>query len=134
MRHRTSFEWAYHVEQNPGQTGTHVHAWTHGDVPPRAELNELASSNGLGLVFTRRLSLPVGVTTLAYGMKTCMSGLEDDPARDRYLALNGGRLVHTSHKFWREATGEPLADAREAVRHARRSKGLTQDWRLEMPA
>ena len=61
-----------------------------------------------------------------YCLKLALSGI-DDPnvdaatAMDIHLRINGGKILHSSRHFWRDADGSPLSGVR-AARLAARSK------------
>jgi hypothetical protein len=97
---------AYHVEPNPKGTGNHLHAWEHGPnkIPQRA-LQEACHRSGFGIPDIRRFKVRGSVT---YGLKGVSYGMKHDDL-ETFLSLNGGRLVHATHGFWRDSlTGERL--------------------------
>lgn len=132
-------EMAYHIEHNPRETGLHAHVWTHGDRPGLRMLERAAVRAGLGNVaLLRSIDLPVGPPrSLSYGMKECLEVVDPlvMPAPSAaYLEINGGRLVHASRGFWRDADMQPLRSQREAVQAARAALGLVDLWQLVQAA
>lgn len=115
------FEWAWHVEWNPGGTGHHVHAWVRSAVPVSERLLRAAARRaGIGMAWVSPVPWPMGfnagllegVARSAYGMKLAHEG---DPwseslsvVQERFLDINGGRLVHASRNFWVDADGTPV--------------------------
>lgn len=105
------FEWAWSVEPNPRGTGYHVHALQWGSYTPQRLLSERAVARGMGRVtwvnaLDRRSASSIYLVKLAadaYGMKAATRAGEFE----RYLDVNGGRLMHTSRQFWRDG-GVPL--------------------------
>lgn len=129
-------EMAFHVEPNPRGTGTHAHAWAHGGPPRTRELRAAADTANMGsVVLLREIHLPSDgtITALTYGMKACLTVPENggELAADarEYLDLNGGRLVHASRGFWRDAHGHSLGSQKAAVLAAREAEGLHGRWR-----
>jgi hypothetical protein len=87
-------EWVWVVEQNSAGTGHHVHAWQRGDFIPQAKLAELASSNGMGVVFDICRWKEGGE---AYGFKGVGYGLKGTAAADAgaaFLVANGVWLTY----------------------------------------
>lgn len=130
------FETAYHVEHNPGGSGLHAHMWLHGDRPRHRDLNRLAINAGLGevtLVKPMRYPHNGRPVMLTYGMKECLETFDPrvmPPRTIAFLEVNGGRLVHPSRGFWRDAAGSSLKDRRQAMAEARAARGLTGQWLL----
>lgn len=109
LRHRLmaevgACEWAWHVEPNPAGTGHHVHAYQRGSFIKQADLSRLADQQGMGPVADiRRLELdggPAGYGVKMAGIKYGLKMADQDESMRTYLAVNGGRLVHTSRGFW----------------------------------
>ncbi len=112
---------AWHIEPNPKGTGHHAHAWQRGPFIPQRALSEVVASVGMGKVaFINRMrgnpNKPLGyglkLAGMPYGMKT-ITETEDGLAT--YLEANGGRLVHTTKGFWRDAEGNACGQ-REAMK------------------
>ena len=113
---------AWHAEANPRATGTHVHAWSHSAHIDRKTLQGHAVRSGMGShVSVRPVRLPQGdPPRLVYGMKAVFSSCDDtgalsSEARD-FLALNGGRLVHSTQGFFRDIDGQRLGIRDAAIR------------------
>jgi hypothetical protein len=113
--HGREFRLAWVVEQNPRGTGRHVHAFAHGD-PVDDVLGEAARRAALGSsVHVQPVTHTGG---LGYVFKEAVHSRESLRV---FLGANGGRLVHSSHGYWRNGPGgEPLA-LRAAERLARSS-------------
>jgi hypothetical protein len=112
-------EWAYHLEENPRETGFHAHAWQHGDYVPQDELQDVCRSAGLGIPFINRMRQRTGRSGgVSYGLKGVRYGMKSEDLSG-FLDLNGGRLVHATRNFWRDGVdGERLTleSARALVR------------------
>ncbi|RKT79211.1 hypothetical protein DFJ68_2675 [Terracoccus luteus] len=126
-------EYAWHVEPDPDPASPehHVHLWSHGADPSRGDIAAAAIAASMGPVCdVRSVEVPTDgrIPTLAYGMKTCEPphGLMSQlwPEAERYLAANGGRLVHPTRGFWRDLLGHPVNRMREAIRLARQAQGF----------
>lgn len=121
------FEHAWHVEANPAGTGNHVHGWCWGGTPTRQLLREAAVASGMGSdVWTGPWRLnPTADPLIDYGMKSVTGpNLGRSNEAKEFLALNGGRVMHASRGFYRDATtGELLANRRDAERRARLHRG-----------
>jgi hypothetical protein len=155
-RAEAKFEWAYHVERNPLETGNHLHAWIRGNL--RRELVAAAAVQaGMGpridlenrpLEEMRALDRHGQLKSLDYGMKALRGGtgdgadesvaaptggsgvLSDQPsAQAAYLVLNGHRLVHSSRGFWLNRHGRPTT-LRKARRDAAALKRHDQPLRF----
>lgn len=124
LRHRLlkeipSFEWVWHVEQNPKTTGHHVHAWQRGSFVPQKLLSSTARGLGMGSVVHVSKLRSVGAAS-RYGLKGLTYGLKGVLAENEgasYLDVNGKRLTHQSRSFFASPTGEKLP-VREAERQA----------------
>lgn len=110
-------DWAYHLEPNPGSDGAHAHIWWRGDSVNAAVLAEgaLASGGGLDTHATEDVFFPTGshIPTLEYGLKWVLEDRPTEPTRlwpraEEYLALNGGRLVNASRRFWIDWERKPV--------------------------
>lgn len=123
--HRQGFVWehAFHVEPNPAGDGLHVHLWWWGDPIRRSVLADAASRAGMGLHCDKRPAYvrpkePNQLEHLPYGLKAVLNPPDDrsevGPVARRYLEVNGGRLLHATRKFWRDAEGKPIAGMRRA--------------------
>ena len=66
-----------------------------------------------------------------YGLKT-MAEAEDEVGT--FLGINGGRLVHSTRGFFRDAEGQgvTLVEARELA--SQRSDGDPGPWQVRMPS
>jgi hypothetical protein len=115
LRHRLSkscgaFEWVWHVEPNPKETGHHVHAWQRGSYVPQALLSSAAASVGMGdfarinRIRSTRRAAGYGLKGLDYGLK----GAEADDQGVGYLVDNGWRLTHQSRSYFVSVTGEKM--------------------------
>jgi hypothetical protein len=111
-------EWVWTVEQNPRQTGHHVHAWQRGDFLPQAELSKMARRRGMGERVDIRRWRRGGER---YGLKEAYAVKQASEAA-HFLAMNGRRLTHQSRGYF----GAPVREAeREAVRRERGADSLT---------
>ncbi len=127
---------AYHVEPNPNGTGHHVHQWAWGGQVDGSSVACAASSAGLGSFTSIKTAYTPSSGRLSYGLKTIIQGgpeCGEMPAMaQRYLEVNGGRLVHATRGFWRDgASGGRLAGVRAAAvvasqRHHDRLRTRTQ--------
>jgi hypothetical protein len=113
-------EHCYTVEPNREETGLHVHAWVRGDVVPEHVLNGICADIGIGKPDVRRLDYD---GPQFYGIKRAQS----DDTRADHLALNGGRLVHSSRRFFRDRVGNPCS---MKVAIGRRSPASDSPWVL----
>ena len=128
-------EW--HVEPNPKGTGHHIHGTQWGEFVPFTTLRECAIRVGMGSR-VRIERVTDADRASAYGLKHAAAAYSLKLARGQeesllqYLDLNGGRMVHTSRGFWRDATaGLPLRGVRDAVALAMtREFGESDDWVL----
>lgn len=128
------FDWCWHMEPNPKDTGHHMHAWQRGkDFLPQRALAEVARSVGMGPVaFVNRVKSKRG-EALGYGMKLAgvaygMKMAEAEDTMGVYLEANGNRLVHASRGFWRDEDGKAFSGQREAMTAwARRSRTGSDD-------
>lgn len=118
---------AYHVEPNPLGTGNHVHMWVWGDPLLEPSVRDAALAAGMGFEVDVRpaylLDRAAGPMQ-EYGMKAVLErpeGTSSMPEQaQQYLTLNGGRLLHSTRQFWRDAaTGERLSGVRAAAVAAR---------------
>lgn len=121
------FQHAWHVEANPDGTGTHIHGWCWGTIPAQHVLREAAVLSGMGSYASiRPWRLDASDDPLiAYGMKSVTGPqLGRSSEAQEFLALNGGRVMHASRGFYRDAaTGELLRTRRDAERQARLHRG-----------
>lgn len=131
VRRRVSlFEHAWHVEANPAGTGNHIHGWCWGTDPDVTLLRESAVLSAMGSdvwVGTWRIASSDD-PLVSYGMKAVTGpDLGRSPEAKEFLALNGGKVIHASRQFYRDArTGELLGNRREAERRARLRRGALQ--------
>jgi hypothetical protein len=108
-----------HFEPNPRGTGHHAHLWQWGDYVPQHELQTLTKRAGMGIPYIQRIRSAAAFSH--YGLKGVRYGLKGvDGGPEIYLQANGGRLVHASREFWRDASGRRISRVRGAVREARR--------------
>jgi hypothetical protein len=120
----TSGHWAYHVEPFQSGANTHAHLWWRGtDLWPE-EIAHGTRAAGIGWhhdIRPTHVALEqYRVPTLEYGLKMILRDRPDNPTTlwptaEQYLALNGGRLVHTSRGFWRDRHGTPTTLAKAQV-------------------
>lgn len=126
-RRVTKFEHAWHIEANPAGTGNHVHGWFWGATPTQHLLREAAVVSGMGAdVWMGSWRVASSADALIdYGMKAVTGpGLGRSDEAKEFLALNGGRVMHASRGFYRDAiTGELLANRRDAERRVRLHRG-----------
>ena len=109
-------EFAFHVEPNPRGTGNHLHGWQHGPAKiPQAALQEACERCGFGIPDIRRWHNRGGGA--GYGLKGIGYGMKHDDL-ERFLSLNGRRLVHHTRGFFREGAGGPSLTLGEAKRRA----------------
>jgi hypothetical protein len=145
---RIGVRWAdcYHIERNPRGTGFHAHLFQHGDYIEQSLLQTLCERRGMGFPYITAWR-PTSIRAHGYALKEATGyGLKgaarSETLRD-YLAMNGGRLVHASREFWRDASAErgvpprPLSGVAAARRvYAERTYGPREafslaDWKLE---
>lgn len=98
-------EWTWTIEQNPRETGYHIHALQHGGYIPQDELQEACLRAGAGLPDIRAIKR-TGIWTSRYGLKGFGAdgyGLKsfrpNGNPRDS-LRINGGRMEHHSRGFY----------------------------------
>ncbi len=115
------FDWCWHIEPNPKDTGRHAHGWQRGeDFLPQRALSEVARSVGMGpVVFVNRVKTKPG-EAIGYGMKLAgvaygLKLTEAEATMGVYLEANGNRLVHASRGFWRGEDGKAFSGQREAM-------------------
>jgi hypothetical protein len=145
QRQKLAGQWVWHVEVNPSGDGHHVHAWQWGAARlTEHDLRSAAVRAGLGhMVGLSSVSTPVGLsgegllgaTAMSYGMKSVMGEPRGDSLtaeQESYLSVNGQRLAHASHGFWRDQRGRRLRGRKEAVRVALRGRtvGAPDQWAL----
>jgi hypothetical protein len=116
------FEWAWVIEMNRFNTGTHAHCYVRTNGPIREEAwNGAASYLGIEVhIQTYRSTLGgaryalkaiLGCDT-PYGGPTAMAGLDDSIDRvaafavEAHLVRNSGRLLHASRDFWLDSGGK----------------------------
>jgi hypothetical protein len=100
--------WA--AESNPNGTGTHAHAWSHGDPPSSQRLNCRASQVGIGVCQVKSVT---HTRNFGYIAKTATW---NDRSLAAFRVLNGSELVH-GRTFWRDpGTGERLSLTKAATR------------------
>lgn len=114
---------AYHVEENPAGTGNHVHMWGWGGAIDEAVVSAAANSAGLGLFSGVQQAFVPETGRLVYGMKAVLEDRDTDGAMtahaERFLELNGGRLLHATRGYWRDgAKGARLGGVRQAAKVA----------------
>lgn len=103
VREGYPFEWAWHVEPNPRNTGHHVHALFRGKYMNADHVRSIAAGEGLGArVELDWLRDPARAAN--YNLKTIAStyGVKmlDGEGQDVFLDANGGRPVHNSRGWW----------------------------------
>lgn len=150
QRQELAGQWVWHVEPNPNGEGHHVHAWQ-WDRPCSQWTRCVRRLFGLAWaapcgpelsgVRTRvgqrqdRLQ-GAGAMAMGYGMKAGMTGgatgMSLTADQGDYLAVNGQRLAHASHGFWRDEHGRRLRGRKEAVRVALRGRtiGSPDQWAM----
>ena len=117
-----AFELAYYVHENPEGTGLHAHAHQHGSFVPQGFLQATTARAGMGYPDIRRWE-ERSVMGTAYGMRELLGTayatreVQGDGLY-RYLARNGGRMVHTSRGFWRRQDGRPVSGVKSAIHAA----------------
>jgi hypothetical protein len=122
-RRSPKFQWAYTVEANRSGDRAHAHAWVRGPRLRRVELADIAASAGVGSVhqvptFSRGQAL--GYTLKEVGLSPTLPVGEALAQQATFWHLNGGRLVHATHGFWRDRDG-----AASTLRRAKRlGRGL----------
>ena len=135
-RAKLQIQYAWHVEPNPHSDDHHIHMWAHGDKVKAITLASAAGAVGMGQqVYVKAAASGTdGARNFTYGMKMCRPSRADasamSPEAAQFLELNGGRLVHPTRGFWRDASGRPLKGIREAIRMARQAEGRGS-WRLQ---
>jgi hypothetical protein len=107
---------AYHVERNPAGDGFHIHMWWWGDRVMQPQLEDAVKRVGMGEVCNvlrayvpRHEGRPA---LLPYGLKEVLNPPLGArvlwPEAEGFLTHNGGRLVHSTRDFWRDAYGRRL--------------------------
>jgi hypothetical protein len=125
---------AFHVEANPLGTGHHAHLWTWGpSLLDEAAVSEAAVRAGMGReVWVGHRERPAGAP-LWYGMKTVLDFAHPTqlaPEISQYLELNGGRLLHASRGFWRDAEGREIRGGVRAAAKLARRQGSDDEWAI----
>lgn len=128
------FEWVWHVERNPRETGQHVHGWQHGNYVPQKFLSETARTLGMGSVVHVSKLRSVGAAS-RYGLKGLTYGLKGvlaEQEASEYLGINGARLTHQSRSFFRSGEGGklPVREAERLAAAAANEKGDQGPWVL----
>lgn len=118
-----ALDWAWVVERNPAGTGHHVHAAKRGRWLDHAILLRACEREGIG--FPWLSPAEESDAPERYLTKYLTKGVSEWSS---YLALNGGRLVHTSRGFWLSEQGEPAT-----WRVARRGDGTWERVRRPHP-
>lgn len=131
-------EWVWQVEENPQQTGHHVHAWQRGSYIPQKFLSEVAVNQGMGKVVHVSKLRNVGAAS-RYGLKGLTYGLKGvlaDNEGELYLGLNGRRLTHQSRGYFASPSGEKMAvrDAEKAALAAANPQEDIGPWILTRSA
>lgn len=119
-------EYCYHVEPYRNG-GTHAHLFLHGDWVRDLDVRLACESAGFGYngwsthwqIRADHYQRP----SIDYGLKMILRLRPDNPTElwaqaETYLDLNGGRLVHNTRGFWRDAHGQACT-LREAIRATR---------------
>ncbi len=133
-----AWEYAWIVELS--ETGVpHVHFLQHGSKVSGRRFASAVRATSSGWGDLREIQ---HLARLArYVLKLPLAALDLDPDRPEdllalHLTLNGGKLLHASRRFWRNAAGEPLPGiraARVAARTVPKGPRPTQDqlsaWR-----
>lgn len=124
---RRHLQWCWHVEANPAGTGHHVHFWQRGQWIAQAALVSMARRRGMGEVVDIRRWKAKGGAAVTYGVKLAginygVKDVERDDTMPRYLADNGGRLVHASRGWWLRRDGTACGQ-RAAMKEAARVGG-----------
>jgi hypothetical protein len=118
-----AWEDCWHVEPNPALLGEHhVHGLQHGEFIPVETFRRAATYAGFGSWVGLRKVRNQAAASL-YGVKLAalaasaysLKGVGQD--LEQFLAANGGRMVHASRGFWRDAGGAALpgVDAARAI-------------------
>jgi hypothetical protein len=120
---------AYHVEPYGRGDRCHTHGWLHGRTLDADVVLEAAVSAGIGSDVMLEVAHPDRLCD--YGLKLVradpriLPGSDLWPEAQRFLEVNGGRLVHPTRGFWRDgATGERLEGKDHAIQMARAARGL----------
>jgi len=129
--HCSPLGFAWVVEANPQATGLHVHAAARGQAPTREIMDRALRRAGAGRIQDGDLE---PITSLggysAYLLKNidnpaCVPKATAEVHLFTHLVLNGNRLLHSTHGFWRTPDGN-----RATLEEVRRSKapGGDQTW------
>jgi hypothetical protein len=129
-----SVENVFHVEANPGGTGHHAHLWTWGPtLLDEPTISDAAARAGMGQeVWVGRRDRPDGAP-LWYGMKSVLDAADPvalAPEICDFLEINGGRLLHASRGFWRDAAGHPIRGGVRAAAKLARREQRSDDWAI----
>jgi hypothetical protein len=118
-----TWEFVWVAEIGGGGTA-HVHLLGWGDPVSGAKFRRAAIKAGMQWAGIERLRHAPSFSK--YMLKAALSPLDDPVNGERHLAmhlaLNGGRLVRSSRKFWRNGAEEPLSGLREARLVARKAR------------
>ncbi len=129
-----SFRVCWAAEENPDQTGSHVHGYFHAAGHERRVRSEVfddaVRQAGVGQHWRiGSVDYPAAVDYFGYSMKSLVGG---DYMAQRFLDLNGSperrRLIHSSPGFWREgAAGRILTRSQAEVIAFKRSRVRCRD-------
>jgi hypothetical protein len=114
-------EWCWTIEQNPRETGYHVHCLQRGRYLPQAELQEACLRAGAGIPYINAIGRK-GVWTSRYGLKGFgadgygLKSFRPNGNPREALRINHGRMEHHSRAFY--ALGGTALRVRDMEREA----------------
>jgi len=106
-------ELAYALEENPGGTGYHLHAWERGDAIPLDLLAYVCNRSGIGRPWIGAMREPRSTPrAMAYILKGAIPServpeAEARASLDHHLDVNGGKLIRATRGFWQDSAGRP---------------------------
>lgn len=114
------------VEVNPKGTGHHVHALQHGRYMDLQALRGCARRAGLGWRWLKPERIRNVEDAAGYALKAATYVSKETAVS---LAMNGGRVGHTTRGYWREPGGKRAAIARAVDEFVSGEGGKT--WVIE---
>ena len=98
-------EWSWTIEENPKETGYHVHMLQRGPSIPQRKLQEACKRGGAGIPWIKRIERQ-GIWTSRYGLKGFgadgygLKGFRPNGDAKEALRINNGRMEHHSRGFF----------------------------------
>ena len=126
LRSDIALEWCYVIEKDASGR-PHAHVFTHGDALDLVQVETAVRRAGLGPQFDISPTEDLNRNTITYPFKSVLDhpqgSKEAGEALEAHLGLNGGRMEHHSHGFFRDAQGATygVKEAISIFRSLRRS-------------